>query len=114
MGKGRRGHGHPFSPLCFPPLEDPRSAPGQASLREDQILSREEGREPSWTGPVLAPALPLPGGSSDLSGYDVLIGDVSPFKVNLQRLPHTVPVRQLLQGLLQALVPLVHGQVALL
>lgn len=54
-------------------------------------------------------ALPLPVGPSDLSGYDVLIGDVGPFKVNFKGLPCTVPTGQLLQSLLQALVPLVHG-----
>lgn len=51
---------------------------------------------PAFWGPS-PPSLASP---SDLSGYDLLVGDVSSLQVNFKGLPRHVPTGQLLQGLL--------------
>lgn len=73
-------------------------APEVASLRGAQNVSLNRLSPPCFLGPVPSP--PPLGSPSDLSGYDVLVGDVSSLQVNFKGFPWTIPTGQLLQGLL--------------
>lgn len=71
---------------------------GDFSQRGSKCLF--EQAQTSLPSGVQSPILQPLGSPSDLSGYDVLIGDISSLQFNFKGLPCRIPTGQLLQGLL--------------